>query len=122
MCKERADFKVRKLIENFSLQTPVSTEADCHQTLFPGTVTWAAPVAWLEQSMSGSPVFASLRQSLPFPTLQQDQSTSVTPISVTSAATSTTPLNLLEAGMNTSLEERASTKDSTAETDSLLWQ
>ncbi|KAJ6657281.1 hypothetical protein lerEdw1_002648 [Lerista edwardsae] len=111
------------LLKCCQLQTPatLSIEADCHRTLFPGTITWTAPLAWLEQSLPDSPVLASLRQSIRFPILKQDQSTSITPISATSAATSTTPLNLLEAGVNTSLEESASTKDSTAETDSLLW-
>ncbi|CAI5794589.1 Hypothetical predicted protein [Podarcis lilfordi] len=41
--------------------------------------------------------------------------------SLVSAATWMSPLSLLETGVNTSLEERTLTKDSTAETDSLLW-
>ncbi|XP_053222324.1 sperm-associated antigen 5 isoform X1 [Podarcis raffonei] len=42
-------------------------------------------------------------------------------VSLVSAATWMSPLSLLETGVNTSLEERTLTKDSTAETDSLLW-
>ncbi|XP_063147151.1 sperm-associated antigen 5-like [Candoia aspera] len=51
---------------------------------------------------------------------QQDQGTSITPLSVASVAAWTSQLSLREAGVNTSPAEKATT-DSTAETDSLLW-
>lgn len=53
---------------------------------------------------------------------RKNQGTSVTPVSVASAAAWTTQLSFREAGVNTSPAEKATTTDSTAETDSLLWQ
>nr|XP_020659126.1 sperm-associated antigen 5 [Pogona vitticeps] len=56
------------------------------------------------------------------PSLQrQEKGVSVTPVPTVSAATWTSPPACLDAGVNTSAEEKAVTKDSTAETDSLLW-
>ncbi|XP_070591593.1 sperm-associated antigen 5 isoform X1 [Erythrolamprus reginae] len=52
---------------------------------------------------------------------QQNRGTSVTPVSVASVAAWTSQLSLREAGVNTSPAEKATTTDSTAETDSLLW-
>ncbi|XP_058019811.1 sperm-associated antigen 5 [Ahaetulla prasina] len=52
---------------------------------------------------------------------QQNRGTSVTPVSVASAAAGTSQLSLREAGVNTSPAEKATTTDNTAETDSLLW-
>lgn len=53
---------------------------------------------------------------------RKNQGTSVTLVSLASAAAWTSQLSFREAGVNTSPAEKATTTDSTAETDSLLWQ
>ncbi|XP_032070914.1 sperm-associated antigen 5 isoform X2 [Thamnophis elegans] len=55
------------------------------------------------------------------PCLTCAQGTSVTPVSVASAAAWTSQLSLREAGVNTSPAEKATTNENTAQTDSLLW-
>ncbi|XP_072834801.2 sperm-associated antigen 5 [Pogona vitticeps] len=112
---------------------------------------WTSPLSLLEAGLSDSPeprpsVFFSGRKGAGVPAVRtasaeaqesppgasvagpntpslqrQEKGVSVTPIPAVSAATWTSPPACLDAGVNTSAEEKAVTKDSTAETDSLLW-
>lgn len=98
---------------------------------------WGSPVSVLDDGLGVSP--AVIHPSWPgpkggspspaCPTCAQTcslpwkyQGTSVTPVSVASAAAWTSQLSFREAGVNTSPAEKATTTDSTAETDSLLWE
>ncbi|XP_053131481.1 sperm-associated antigen 5 isoform X2 [Hemicordylus capensis] len=123
LLEARESTSLTPLIRCLQLQTPVppSTEEDGCRTRLPSTLTWTAPLVWLEHCMPDSPVLATLRQSLPLSAQQEDKGTSITPLSVASAATWTTALSLVEADVNTSPAEKPWTKDSTTETDSLLW-
>ncbi|KAG8122539.1 hypothetical protein E2320_018026, partial [Naja naja] len=68
------------------------------------------------------PCLTCAHACMPFGGLpQQDQGSGVARVSVASVAAGTSQLSLREAGVNTSPAEKATTTDSTAETDSLLW-
>ncbi|NXH25730.1 SPAG5 protein, partial [Myiagra hebetior] len=57
-----------------------------------GAVSWVLPLVWLEKTLNSSFLVESLRHSLPLRKLQQDASSSVTPVPTAPASTSTTPV------------------------------
>ncbi|KAJ7309073.1 hypothetical protein JRQ81_008369 [Phrynocephalus forsythii] len=69
-----------------------------------------------------SPPIVSVAGPNPGSIRRQEAGVNVSLIPVASASTWMSPLAHLEAGMNTSVEEKAVTKDNSAETDSLLWR
>lgn len=101
---------------------------------------WGSPLSVLDDGLGVSP--AAMDPSWPGPkvgspspacptcaqacnpsgSLPQKNQGTITPVSVASAAAWTSQLSFREAGVNTSPAEKATTTDSTAETDSLLWQ
>nr|XP_033778830.1 sperm-associated antigen 5 isoform X2 [Geotrypetes seraphini] len=104
----------------------------CSRSMSPvlrsSAVTWMTPLMLLEKSMNTSVACEAVRCDILSPVSQKDISTSVTPVTSSCAVTWVTPLALLERSMNTSGDfssilgkGEASVKDSTAETDSLLW-
>uniref|UniRef100_A0A8C5NMC3 Sperm-associated antigen 5 n=1 Tax=Junco hyemalis TaxID=40217 RepID=A0A8C5NMC3_JUNHY len=66
-----------------------------------GTVSWVLPLVWLEKTLNTSFLTESLRHSLPLRKLQQDASSSVTPVPTAVASTSTTPVPTVVAGTST---------------------
>ncbi|KAM3661205.1 sperm-associated antigen 5 [Ammospiza maritima maritima] len=98
-----------------------------------GAVSWVLPLVWLEKTLNTSLLTESLRHSLPLRKLQEDASSSVTPVPTAVASTSTTPVPTMATGtfmtprdmwdrsVNTSRGSLPCAKDSAAETDSLLW-
>ncbi|XP_061461136.1 sperm-associated antigen 5 [Rhineura floridana] len=77
-----------------------SSKADVSAALALGSITWVAPLAWLEKTLIDSPVLEALRQSLPVPALKKDKGTSVTLVSMMSAATWMSPPSVPEARPN----------------------
>ncbi|NWR98676.1 SPAG5 protein, partial [Motacilla alba] len=143
-------------LEPAGSETTVTPVTSPESTL--GAVSWTLPLVWLEKTLNTSFLVESLRHSLPLRKLQQDASSSVTPVTTTVASTSTTPVptvvtgtsmtpvstvvagisttpmptmvtgtsttpmpTVWERSTNTSRGSLPCAKDSTAETDSLLW-
>ncbi|XP_064250973.1 sperm-associated antigen 5 [Passer domesticus] len=63
-----------------------------------GAVSWMLPLVWLEKTLNTSFLVESLRHSLPLRKVQQDASSSVTPVPTAVASTSTTPVPTVVAG------------------------
>ncbi|NXV59134.1 SPAG5 protein, partial [Molothrus ater] len=66
-----------------------------------GAVSWMLPLVWLEKTLNTSFLVESLRHSLPLRKLQQDASSSVTPVPTAVASTSTTPVLTVITGTST---------------------
>ncbi|NWZ97674.1 SPAG5 protein, partial [Nesospiza acunhae] len=66
-----------------------------------GAVSWMLPLVWLEKTLNTSFLVESLRHSLPLHKLQQDASSSVTPVPTAVASTSTTPVPTVVIGTST---------------------
>ncbi|XP_039576447.1 sperm-associated antigen 5 [Passer montanus] len=66
-----------------------------------GAVSWMLPLVWLEKTLNTSFLVESLRHSLPLRKVQQDASSSVTPVPTAVASTSTTPVPTVVAGTST---------------------
>ncbi|XP_074413102.1 sperm-associated antigen 5 [Zonotrichia albicollis] len=81
---------------------PVGSEATVTPVTSPestlGTVSWVLPLVWLEKTLNTSFLTESLQHSLPLRKLQQDASSSVTPVPTAVASTSTTPVPTVVAG------------------------
>ncbi|XP_056362856.1 sperm-associated antigen 5 [Oenanthe melanoleuca] len=66
-----------------------------------GAVSWMLPLVWLEKTLNSSFLVESLRHSLPLRKLQQDASSSVTPVPTMATGTSTTPVPTMATGTST---------------------
>ncbi|KAM7001197.1 sperm-associated antigen 5 [Passerculus sandwichensis] len=66
-----------------------------------GAVSWVLPLVWLEKTLNTSLLTESLWHSLPLRKLQEDASSSVTPVPTAVASTSTTPVPTVVAGTST---------------------
>ncbi|XP_059343227.1 sperm-associated antigen 5 [Ammospiza nelsoni] len=66
-----------------------------------GAVSWVLPLVWLEKTLNTSLLTESLRHSLPLRKLQEDASSSVTPVPTAVASTSTTPVPTVVTGTST---------------------
>ncbi|NXP85672.1 SPAG5 protein, partial [Passerina amoena] len=80
-------------IEESGLE-PAGSEATVTPVTSPestlGAVSWMLPLVWLEKTLNTSFLVESLRHSLPLRKLQQDASSSVTPVPTAVASTGTT--------------------------------
>ncbi|XP_005056848.1 PREDICTED: sperm-associated antigen 5 [Ficedula albicollis] len=63
-----------------------------------GAVSWMLPLVWLEKTLNSSFLVESLRHSLPLRKLQQDASSSVTPMPTVATGTSITPVSTMATG------------------------
>ncbi|KAL9826567.1 sperm-associated antigen 5 isoform 2-T2 [Geothlypis trichas] len=88
-------------IEESGLE-PAGSEATVTPVTSPestlGAVSWMLPLVWLEKTLNTSFLMESLRHSLPLRKLQQDASSSVTPVPTAVASTSTTPVHTVVTG------------------------
>nr|XP_006212016.1 sperm-associated antigen 5 isoform X1 [Vicugna pacos] len=85
------------------------------------TGPWMSPLAWLEKGVNTSVMLENLRQSLSLPSAFRDAAIGTTPFSVCSVGTWFTPPTQQEKSTNTSQTGLVGTKDSTSETEHLLW-
>ncbi|XP_038014178.1 sperm-associated antigen 5 [Motacilla alba alba] len=83
-------------LEPAGSETTVTPVTSPESTL--GAVSWTLPLVWLEKTLNTSFLVESLRHSLPLRKLQQDASSSVTPVTTTVANTSTTPVPTVVTG------------------------
>ncbi|XP_077021415.1 sperm-associated antigen 5 isoform X2 [Tamandua tetradactyla] len=89
--------------------------------LKPDTGPWMSPLAWLEKGVNSSIMLENLHQSLSLPSVLQDAAIGTTPFSTCSAGTWFTPPALQEKSTNTSQMGLEGNKDSSSETECLLW-
>nr|XP_058903329.1 sperm-associated antigen 5 isoform X3 [Kogia breviceps] len=82
---------------------------------------WMSPLAWLEKGVNTSVMLENLRQSLSLPSVFRDAAIGTTPFSTCSVGTWFTPPAQQERSTNTSQTGLVGTKDSTSETEHLLW-
>lgn len=82
---------------------------------------WMSPLAWLEKGVNTSAILENLRQSLSLPSSFRDAAIGTTPFSACSVGTWFTPPVQQEKSTNTSQTGPVGTKDSTSETEHLLW-
>ncbi|XP_032313488.1 sperm-associated antigen 5 isoform X3 [Camelus ferus] len=85
------------------------------------TGPWMSPLAWLEKGVNTSVMLENLRQSLSLPSAFRDAAIGTTPFSACSVGTWFTPPTQQEKSTNTSQTGLVGTKDSTSETEHLLW-
>ncbi|XP_057569960.1 sperm-associated antigen 5 [Hippopotamus amphibius kiboko] len=85
------------------------------------TGPWMSPLAWLEKGVNTSVMLENLRQSLSLPSAFRDAAIGTTPFSTCSVGTWFTPPAQQERCTNTSQTGLVGTKDSTSETEHLLW-
>ncbi|NXH15440.1 SPAG5 protein, partial [Bucco capensis] len=82
-------------------------------------VSFMLPLVWPEESLDTSSLLESLQNSQPDSTAEAG--TSVTPGPTAEAGTSVTSLDLRDGSVNASVSVLPCSKDSTAQTDFLLW-
>ncbi|XP_037663856.1 sperm-associated antigen 5 isoform X2 [Choloepus didactylus] len=80
-----------------------------------------SPLAWLEKGVNSSVMLENLCQSLSLPSVLQDAVIGTPPFSSCSVGTWFTPPALQEKSTNTSQTGLVGNKDSTSETEHLLW-
>ncbi|NXD41429.1 SPAG5 protein, partial [Copsychus sechellarum] len=84
---------------------PAGSEATLTRVTSPestlGAVSWVLPLMWLEKNLNSSFLVESLRHTLPLCKLQQDASSSVTPVPTVATGTSTTPVPTVATGTST---------------------
>ncbi|NWT26286.1 SPAG5 protein, partial [Cardinalis cardinalis] len=84
---------------------PAGSEATATPVTSPestlGAVSWMLPLVWLEKTLNTSFLVESLRHSLPLRQLQQDASSSVTPVPTAVASTGITPVPTVATGTST---------------------
>ncbi|NWY24676.1 SPAG5 protein, partial [Pheucticus melanocephalus] len=92
------------LIKESGLE-PAGSEATVTPVTSPestlGAVSWMLPLVWLEKTLNTSFLVESLRHSLPLRKLQQDASSSVTPVPTAVTSTGTTPVPTVATGTST---------------------
>ncbi|KAM9209424.1 sperm-associated antigen 5 isoform 1-T1 [Dugong dugon] len=94
---------------------------DAGMILVSDTGPWMSPLAWLEKGINTSVMLENLRQSLCLPSVLRDAAIGTSPFSTCSVGTWFTPPTVQEKSTNTSQKGLVSTKDSTSETEQLVW-
>ncbi|XP_006874266.1 PREDICTED: sperm-associated antigen 5 [Chrysochloris asiatica] len=85
------------------------------------TGPWMSPLAWLEKGVNTSVMLENLHQSLSLPSVLRDAAIGTSPFSTCSVGTWLTPPAVQEKSTNTSQKDLGATKDSTSETEHLMW-
>ncbi|XP_003416971.1 sperm-associated antigen 5 isoform X2 [Loxodonta africana] len=108
-------------VEMESQAAPGPAVEDAGMILVSDTGPWMSPLAWLEKGVNTSVMLENLRQSLSLPSVLRDAAIGTSPFSACSVGTWFTPPAVQEKSTNTSQKGLVGSKDSTSETEHLLW-
>ncbi|XP_007935564.1 sperm-associated antigen 5 [Orycteropus afer afer] len=108
-------------VEMVSEAAPDPAVEDAGRIPISDTGPWMSPLAWLEKGVNTSVMLENLCQSLSLPSVLRDATIGTSPFSTYSVGTWLTPPAVQEKSTNTSQKGLVGTKDSTSETEHLMW-